>query len=356
MKPLNVHSPRWTISKEKLEQANALVSRTLAQNGIIMNHGGVNNFNVPDMSSLYSQVASYASKSKAEIFENKSQEVNGCKTTTYSCSAGSREYSIYVPPNAITNASGVIMMLHGCTQNPEDFARGTGMNVLAQERGFIVVYPKQARGNNAQSCWNWFSQSDQLRDKGEPKILAGIASDICAKYNVSRENTYVAGLSAGAAMAVILGETYPDIFAGVGAHSGLAYGAASNLSNAFSAMSGNSEISPSPSSRNEKVRTIAFHGMNDATVHPSNSDQIIKQSIMRASPQTLVSEVLGNTDGRAHKVLRSNEMSSQCISEHWQIDGLGHAWSGGSPDGSYTDSKGPNASEEMVRFFFDQNI
>ena len=269
----------------------------------------------------------------------------------FSCSAGTRRYLTYVPARAQSGATGLIVMLHGCTQTPEDFALGTGMNALAETHGFIVVYPHQSRGENAQSCWNWFRRGDQRRELGEPAILAGLAQKAAAEHGVPRDRTFVAGLSAGAAMAVILGEAYPDVFFGVGAHSGLPAGSAKDVPSAFAAMAGSGPVSV-PVSGAAPVRTIIFHGSADTTVHPSNSDQIAQRVIDLGPGQTIQTEDRGLEGGRAYGRKVTFQDDGPALVEQWAIEGLGHAWSGGSAKGSYTDAKGPDASRIMVSFFF----
>ncbi len=166
-------------------------------------------------------------------------------------------------------------MLHGCTQGPDDFAVGTGMNRLAEERGFIVAYPAQPSSANPSACWNWFDLANQRRDQGEPAIIAGLTRAVMAEFAVDPAHVYVAGLSAGGAMAATLGATYPELYAAVGVHSGLPHGAAADLPSAFAAMHGGAK--PTAGKRRPKgsVRTIVFHGRSDSTVHPSNSEAIL---------------------------------------------------------------------------------
>ena len=270
----------------------------------------------------------------------------------FSCASGSRRYRAYVPAAARTAPTGLIMMLHGCTQTPEDFAAGTGMNALAEANGFIVVYPHQSRGENAQSCWNWFRRGDQQRERGEPAILAGLARKIAADHAVPDDRIFVAGLSAGAAMAVILGETYPDVFSGVGAHSGLPAGCAKDVPSAFAAMAGNGSVATRRQGASA-TRTIILHGTADRTVHPSNSEQIAHNVLDLGPRQTIESEEHGQANGRSYRRKTTIQDKGLSLVEEWQIEGLGHAWSGGSAQGSYTDAQGPDASAIMVRFFFE---
>lgn len=267
---------------------------------------------------------------------------------SFTCAAGTRRYRTYVPASGQEGVKGLVVMLHGCTQTPEDFAAGTGMNALAEQHRFIVLYPRQSRGDNAQSCWNWFSRGDQKRDRGEPAILAGLTREIIARHAIPEDSVFVAGLSAGAAMAVILGGTYPELFKAVGAHSGLPAGAADDIPSAFAAMAGREAES---TSRAMPTRTIVFHGSADATVHPSNGDRIVRQALEGTARQSLQTEETGTTDGRAYNLRMTIDADGATAVEHWTVEGMGHAWSGGQSKGSYTDPQGPDASAEMVRFF-----
>lgn len=267
----------------------------------------------------------------------------------FTCAAGSREFLTHVPASAQGGAAGLIMMLHGCTQTPADFAAGTDMNALAERHRLVIVYPQQSRGDNAQSCWNWFSRGDQTRDRGEPAILAGLARQVGAAHQVPEGKIFVAGLSAGAAMAVILGQTHPEIFAAVGAHSGLAYGAARDVPSAFAAMAGNA--STPARSDGQPTPTITFHGLADHTVNPANADHI-NSDVLAAGPElTLFNEATKEIGGRKVSLETTTTADGAPLLESWKINGLGHAWSGGKSAGSFTDPSGPDASAEMVRFF-----
>ena len=223
------------------------------------------------------------------------------------------------------------------------------MNALAEAHRFVVVYPQQSRGDNAQSCWNWFSLGDQRRDRGEPAIIAGLSREIAARHDVPNDKVFVAGLSAGAAMAVILGGTYPDLFQAVGAHSGLPAGAAKDVPSAFAAMGGRDAVS---TPREKATRTIVFHGSADGTVHPSNGDRIVRQALEGSSGQSLQTEDTGSVGGRSYRRITTATPDGRAAVEHWIVEGMGHAWSGGQAAGSYTDPQGPDASAEMIRFFF----
>jgi poly(hydroxyalkanoate) depolymerase family esterase len=265
--------------------------------------------------------------------------------------AGSRSYKLYVPSLYKGEPLPLVVMLHGCTQSPDDFAAGTRMNEYAEEQMFLVAYPAQPKSANPGNCWNWFDSRDQQRGHGEPSLIAGITRRIMQDYPVETGRVYVAGLSAGGAAAAIMGATYPDLYAAIGVHSGLACGAARDLPSAFRAMRDGGDLSdPSPAASGTTVPTIVFHGARDTTVNPLNGDQIIAQATPAASLRTTVVRddnyvctIQVDTTGRS-------------VLEHWVLPGIGHAWSGGSPNGSYTDCRGPDASREMIRFFLQHSV
>jgi len=281
-------------------------------------------------------------------------------TRTFACEAGSRDYKLYIPSHRDGRKLPLIIMLHGCTQNPDDFAVGTRMNQLAEEHGFVVAYPRQPTNANQLACWNWFNPKDQARDLGEPSIIAGITRTIMAESNIDTERVFVAGLSAGGAMAEIMSATYPDLYAATGIHSGLAYGSATDAASAFAAMSGaSSPVAPPQRKRRLKrakgrVRTIVFHGASDQRVHPSNAEMILAEARAGLAGTTRERQHKGSAGGRAYTRTVIVDANGVPQVEHWAIEGLGHAWSGGCPDGSYTDRHGPDASREMLRFFLER--
>ena len=262
--------------------------------------------------------------------------------------AGTRNYKLYVPAS-YTGAQPVplVVMLHGCTQDPVDFAKGTQMNHLAEEMHCLVVYPAQSQKANAQRCWNWFSAIDQTRDQGEPSIIAGITADVMASHRVDPSQVYVAGLSAGGAMATIMGTLYPDLYAAVGVHSGLPFASAHDLPSALAAMKGKFGR---PQAQAKSIPIIVFHGDKDTTVHPANGDELIARGAHQ-NAQDIVIEPGRVPDGHAYTRTVHRHPDGTPHSEQWLIHGAGHAWSGGSAHGSYTDGKGPDASREMMRFF-----
>jgi poly(hydroxyalkanoate) depolymerase family esterase len=273
---------------------------------------------------------------------------------TYAGAPGMREYKIYVPACHSGQALPLVVMLHGCKQGIDDFAAGTRMNVLAEERGFLVVYPAQASKANGSNCWNWFQPEHQQREGGEPSLIAEITREVMSEYRVDPQRVYVAGLSAGGAMAAIMGTTYPDLYAAVGIHSGLAYAAAGDVASAFAAMHGNNpnrKRTPRREASAAAMPTIVFHGDNDTTVHPSNGEDVIAQAMSASISGASHTAERGDASGRAYTRTTYRDAAGKPVTEHWLVHGAAHAWSGGSREGSYTDPRGPDASREMVRFF-----
>ena len=280
----------------------------------------------------------------------------------YSDAAGRRAYKLYIPGGYHGQAIPLVVMLHGCTQSPDDFAAGTRMNVIAEEETCLVAYPAQDSNAHPAKCWNWFRPGDQRRGQGEPSLIAGITRQVMHDYVVDPRRVYVGGLSAGAAAAAVMGAAYPDLFAAIGVHSGLACGAASDVSSAFAAMrQGGSPLPPTyadvstAAEQRPIVPTIVFHGDSDTTVHPRNGDHVIAHAKGTTSAQTKVHR--GRSPG-GHAYTRTLHLdaSGRTILEQWEIHGAGHAWSGGSPAGSYTDARGPDAAREMLRFFLEHQL
>jgi poly(hydroxyalkanoate) depolymerase family esterase len=268
---------------------------------------------------------------------------------SYSEAGMAREYKLFIPPHADAAPLPLVVMLHGCTQTPDDFAAGTGMNELALAQGFYVLYPAQSKQANPQACWNWFKHTHQQRGRGEPALLAGMTRKVMAQHAIDSRRVYVAGLSAGGAMAAILASAYPDLYAAVGVHSGLAAGAAGDLPSALSAMKGGAAGSAVTV---HGVPTIVFHGDADATVHPANGEHVVKAS----APADCAVEIQRVPQGQSRASTRriySDARNGTVVAEHWLVHGTAHAWSGGRSHGSYTDSRGPDASAEMLRFFLE---
>jgi poly(hydroxyalkanoate) depolymerase family esterase len=284
-------------------------------------------------------------------------------TRSFSCAAGSRTYKLYIPASyaaASDERVPLVVMLHGCTQDPDDFAAGTRMNTLADRDGFLVAYPAQGAQANVSKCWNWFRAQDQARDSGEPALIAGITREVATNYRIDEHRIFVAGLSAGAAMAVVLGETYPELYAAVGVHSGLPYASAHDVASAFAAMHGSGSAAIRVRNAGDKaalVPTIVFHGDSDTTVNPANADAIVAQTraALPEGSDLRVAVSQGVTPGgRAYTQTVLADGANQPVIEQWVLHGAGHAWSGGDAAGSFTDASGPDASAEMIRFFWSQ--
>jgi poly(hydroxyalkanoate) depolymerase family esterase len=273
---------------------------------------------------------------------------------TFSSQIGSRPYKLYIPSGYRGRPVPLIVMLHGCTQSPDDFAAGTRMNVAAEAHTCLVAYPGQTSAANMQKCWNWFNQAEQDRDGEEPSVIAGITREIMREYAVDPRRVYIAGLSAGGAAAAIMGDAYPELYAAIGVHSGLACGAARDMSSAFAAMRSGAAGRARPGGK-RVVPAIVFHGEQDTTVHPRNGDAVIAQSIGDESLRMQVQS--GKVpDGHTYSRTLHLDRNGDAVVEKWVVHGAGHAWFGGSRDGSFTDPLGPDATGEMMRFFLARSL
>lgn len=267
-------------------------------------------------------------------------------------SAGNRDYRLYVPTSG--KPRGLVVMLHGCKQNAEDFATGTTMNKVAEANNMLVAYPTQTHQANPSQCWNWFRPDDQSRDRGEPLIIAELTRAVMADYGITSE-VFVSGLSAGGAMAAVMAATYPELYEAVGIHSGLPYRSASDVNSAFAAMRGELRASKQRLSPSRVPRQIVFHGGRDHTVAPANAEALLQAAAAaHGKTERLDREFNLNSKRVSHTEFLGSDGVPRA--ETWMIDGAGHYWIGGDPKGSYAKPEGPSASREMMRFFLGRRL
>ena len=274
----------------------------------------------------------------------------GFTAARFTHATGTRDYKLYVPAGRTDGPRPLVVMLHGCTQDPDDFAVGTRMNALADRHGLLVLYPAQPPRSNAAKCWNWFEPRDQRRGDGEPALLAALVRDVVGRADADPDRVHVAGLSAGGAMAAILSREYPDVFAAAAVHAGLPQGAAHDTASAFAVMH-TGRLRPGRRSRSggPGIPTLVFHGDADRTVHPANGQHVVDDVVADPAAQPVIRR--GEAAGRPYTHTVYPGRDGRPFVEHWEVHGLGHAWSGGDPRGSHTDPRGPDASHESVRFF-----
>ena len=278
----------------------------------------------------------------------------------FSAAVGARNYKLYVPSTYAGTPVPLLLMLHGCTQNPDDFALGTRANQWAESKGWLVVYPEQIQRANAHRCWNWFRPTDQQAGGGEPAIIAGIVRQVINEYPIDTRRVYVAGLSAGGAMAAIMAHEYPELFAAAAIHSGLPVGAAHDVGSALALMkTGDSKFTPSSATSPQRiVPMIVIHGDADATVNPANADRLVRTAVETyrllypdQPLQKSVDTTDATADSHAYQRIRHEAPDGSSVVEQWEIHGAGHAWSGGNGTGSHADARGPDATQAMLRFF-----
>ena len=293
-----------------------------------------------------------AEPDRAATSARPSDPVGRFETRTHRGAAGTIEYMLYRPANARPDMP-LVVMLHGCTQSPEDFARGTRMNQLADDYGCLVAYPRQTQSANMQKCWNWFQPGNQQRDHGEPALIAGVVRDVVDQEQADATRVYAACLSAGGAAAAIMADAYPDVFAAIGVHSGIACGAARDLPSALSAMKNGKQGGRTrhAGATAQFVPVITFHGDRDTTVGEVNARDIVEAATAATTVKDPVTVETGSANGRTYARASTRDAKGLVVIEQWTIAGAGHAWSGGDAAGSYADAAGPDASRAMLDFF-----
>jgi len=310
----------------------------------------------PGVSSTAPTASSHRAKASALAQAPSTSEPGRFECVAFAHQGASHPYFLYTPKTAAPpGGRALVLMLHGCTQDAQDFARGTRMNATAEAAGALVLYPTQTQSANANGCWNWFRPEDQQAGAGEPALLLAMVRHAVDAQAVDDRRVYVAGLSAGGAMAAVLAQQHPDVFAAVGVHSGLPAGAANNMMDALSAMKSGAKgwRAPSPKKGARVVPLIVVHGDADTTVHPRNAAQLLQSAAAGIATSVQTQKHGASSDGRRYTrtCVVDSAAPGKVVAEHWLLHGAGHAWSGGDTQGSHTSAHGIDASAEMLRFF-----
>ncbi len=285
----------------------------------------------------------------------------------YTGAGGSRSYSVYLPKGLRrTTSVPLLVALHGCHQDPISFAASTRLDNLADRHQFVLVLPQQPVVANVQRCWNWYRSEHQTAAAGEPAVLIGIVNRMIAEsadWRIDASRVYAVGLSAGGAMALTVAASLPSMFAAVAVHSAPPFGSARGPNEALAAMRGATSI-PAPQTRTALPPLIVFQGGRDAVVSSVNGQRVVEQWVAHYGASTgsldglrMLPAVVkpGSRSGsptapRGYRVIRWAAPGRQRVLEWWQIDGLGHAWSGGVGALPFSDARGPRATTEMWRF------
>ena len=334
----------------RVYEATRLTSQArFAEATALLQQGSGGSSHLPSVQALLSRLPRGLARMPASVTKRRRRPMGpgAFPNLSYANAAGERTCKLYVPSGHAGQAAPLLVMLHGGTQDADDFAAGTRMNELAERHGFLVAYPEQSRAANPQGYWNWFQPKDQHRGSGEASLIAGLTEQIIDRYAIDARRVHVAGFSAGGAMAAVMAAAYPDLYAAVGVHSGLAAGTAHDVPSAFAAMA---KGAPTPAS--PPVPLIIFHGEGDPTVDHVNADGLVRAVLPDARDRQRPLTTSGRAPG-GHAYTRRvyPDRDGTPLVEHWTVHQAGHAWSGGSPDGTYTDPQGPDASTELVRFF-----
>ncbi|MEO5904979.1 MAG: PHB depolymerase family esterase [Gemmatimonadaceae bacterium] len=282
-------------------------------------------------------------------------------TREINTATGPRRYKLFIPSSYDGEAAiPLVVVLHGCTQDPDNVARGTRFNEASEQSKVLVAYPEQPAAANGLKCWNWFDAAHQKRDKGEPALIASITRQVMSDMKVDSHRVYLVGLSAGAAMALTVAYAYPEMFAATGLHSGIAYGIATSTAEAVRRM-GVGAADPvdfgaavvKGIGSNHPIPAIVFQGKSDRTVNARNAGNIVAQLKTGFNPSMLTaSKEKSDTTAQGYHFTR-RVFGRPSLIEEWSVDELGHAWSGGSKDGTYTDERGPDATREIMRFLLE---
>ena len=289
----------------------------------------------------------------------------------FTADAGTRRWKLWVPNGYdAARRHPLIVMLHGCTQDPDDLARGTRATDRADRAGALVLFPEQPESANPKKCWNWYDPAHQRRDDGEPSLIVGMTRQVSRDWAVDSQRVYLAGISAGAAMASIVAISYPDVYAAAALHSGIPYRAASTVMEAVGVMAKGAPDTArlarlaleAMGTRARPIPAIIVQGADDPIVRPVNATHTRDAWVAMNALARGKSSASATLDVNARRtefsagglaVVREcfgESTARTCEVETLLVSGLGHAWSGGSKLGTFTDERGPDATEAIMHF------
>ena len=293
----------------------------------------------------------------------------------FTSEAGARRWRLWIP-GAYDGRTRLplVVLLHGCTQDPDDIARGTRVTELADKLNLLVLLPEQPETANPKKCWTWYDAAHQRRDAGEPSLIAGMTRQTLGDWAVDSQRVYITGISAGAAMASVMAIAYADVFAAAGLHSGIPYRAAANVMEGVAAMTRGAsdpvqlattamaDMGP----RARAIPAIIVQGLADAVVKPVNAEHtrdmwltmnaLVRRDAAPAVRPTAEQRSEAGGLGVITSCYPSRQVTTGCEVTTVFVEGLGHAWSGGSKAGTFTDERGPDATDVILKFLLTQRM
>ena len=229
----------------------------------------------------------------------------------------------------------LVVVLHGCSQNAKEVAELTGWNKLSDLNDFMVMYPQQNFPNNPNGCFNWFRGNDINKGKGEGESIFQMITYMMNNYPIDKNRIFITGLSAGAAMSVVLMATHPQIFSAGAIFAGGAYKLATNQIASFNVMVGNKDITcyelankvvmQNVDYKGKYPKMIIYQGLNDPIVNHKNARLIINQwtTVNNADTFPDKTDTCFNNISDITRYLYFKNGTETCVI-YYQVKNLGH--------------------------------